>query len=442
MKLFVNKFLILGLLLILVGCDLIPYPAPTKMPRPAQPALTPQVPSQAKSETPTVAAPDKVNTGNIDSQRFITKKIKVGILLPFSGKNKELGWQLLNVATMSLFDNDNARKIELVLIDEDSSIDKILRKIDEQKIKIVIGPVFSTTASAIKNRIKDGVTFISLSNNQGLLADTGKNNPKLFVAGFLPDQQIDRVVTFAIGEDASAFAILAPSTQFGGLISDLSKISIRNKDGNLVRIEFYNPSAKDVSQEIERAMAKIISSFAAGPNTSVATKANKKPGFKPSRTRSDYNPKVIMVAEPGKNLAIIAKVMQKLNKDQLDLRIAGVINLDNTENIKNLDLTGLWFSAPKADRFSAFSKAYYQTYGNLPPRISSIIYDLVAALSEIADEESIDPKKLPQEQGFAGIDGMFRFLPNGLVQRNYAILTIENSELKVLDEPLEKFLNY
>jgi hypothetical protein len=95
-------------------------------------------------------------------------------------------------------------------------------------------------------------------------------------------------------------------------------------------------------------------------------------------------------------------------------------------------------------------KNYYNSFNKFPPRISSIVYDAVLAVAKIAQNKSNSKIALsdftnfsnPPKNGFDGIDGIFRFLPNGAVQRNLAVLQVGNGKFETLDSSIEKFLKY
>ncbi|MBL6665273.1 MAG: ABC transporter substrate-binding protein, partial [Rickettsiales bacterium] len=81
------------------------------------------------------------------------KKVKIALFLPFSGENKELGWDMANSAFMSLFNHDDDRNIELVLVDSKGNpkeAKELFSQIVKDQIKIVIGPIFSSVAQEIK----------------------------------------------------------------------------------------------------------------------------------------------------------------------------------------------------------------------------------------------------------------------------------------------------
>ena len=80
------------------------------------------------------------------------KKTKIALLLPLTGKYSNIGNELLNSAHLSLQENDNKKKIELVIFDSKGTefgARKAIREIINQDIKIVIGPLFSTATESI-----------------------------------------------------------------------------------------------------------------------------------------------------------------------------------------------------------------------------------------------------------------------------------------------------
>ena len=165
-------------------------------------------------------------SNNLTTPLSSNRKIKVAMLLPLSGKNKDLGWSIYNSASLSLFDNDPSHKIEIVLFDsKDSTEDnqKAFKEIIDRKIKVVIGPIFSASTMSIEKMARDNdITVISLSNNHELL---NKNNDDggVFVGGILLESQIDKIVNYSMDRGKLNFAIIAPSNQYGKIITEYLK---------------------------------------------------------------------------------------------------------------------------------------------------------------------------------------------------------------------------
>ncbi len=385
---------------------------------------------------------------NLDTLKANKKKVKVGLFFPFSGKNRDLGWSLYNAAVMSLFDNDINHNIELVLIDsKDGAVEpaRSIKEITKRDIKLVVGPVFSSSVEATaKNFMSESVTAISLSNNQQLSGKVN-NSGGVFIAGFLPEQQIDKVVTYAIDHNKINFAILAPNNQYGLIVAEIFKRLVKLRDGTMITTEFYDPTGKDLNKTVERLVNASMTParLAEGHGNKLAKNS----------IIHDYDrtyPQVIFVPEAGKMLTQITALIKQYNTQEREYQIVGTGQWEDSATLSNDGAAGAWFGAPDRARFSNFEKSYYQTYSKFPPRIASIAYDSVAAIAELVDKKG---GQLPvaadftsyvnkQKNGFSGIDGGFRFLPNGLVQRNFAVLQVGGGEFVTIDKPAEKFLKY
>jgi ABC-type branched-subunit amino acid transport system substrate-binding protein len=113
-------------------------------------------------------------------------------------------------------------------------------------------------------------------------------------------------------------------------------------------------------------------------------------------------------------------------------------------NLKNIQLlgTGLWdnqrvfasaalqgglYAAPDPSGFRSFSARYRAKYGSDPVRTATLAYDavaLVAALARTQGPQRFSPETLTNPSGFAGIDGLFRFRPDGTNERGLAVMRV------------------
>lgn len=375
-------------------------------------------------------------------------KIKVALLFPTSGKNRELGNALVNSATMALFNEDLKGNIELNLFDSGDSVESVEKAFDEiieKGIKIVVGPVFGTQVEAIQSKaLQHDVIVISLSNNQELAIDA-TNNGAVFLAGSLAETQVEKIVNYSIDHRKYSFAVLSPRNQYGKIINDLTKLIVRKRDAHFITSEFYDNNEKD----IERAVANVVKTFAVSGHLMEGKNKLKKAAVISQRDR--IYPQIIMIPDNGKNLSKIVAAIKKQNNDERDFQIVGTSQWDDVATMNDLNLLGGWFAAPENDKFRNFEKSYYNNFSKFPPRISSIAHDATLAVIEVANKKASRDEKITVKDftsykgeinGFAGIDGPFRFLPNGLVQRNLAILEVGNGKFDVLEEANKVFLRY
>lgn len=370
------------------------------------------------------------------------KKTKVALFLPFSGKHKELGESLANSAMMSLFDNDKKKNIELVLIDSKSDAQFAKQAFEEiitNNIKIVIGPIFSETTKQIKEQADNNkITIISFSNNRELMQTINKDNG-VFLSGLLPESEVEDIVSYAIKQGKTRFSILAPRNEYGNTITGLYKKLVRDKDGTFITSEFYVTNEKS----LERSIDHVVNAFILDPSIKLEGDSVIK------ESQRQYS-EVILIPESGRVLSKIMEKIKSKNTDERNFKILGSSNWDNISTLNDPKLIGSWFPAPLDDDFRKFEKTYYKNFEKFPPRLSSISYDLVLALSQVAKDKESDDDKSPitagnlvsYQEGFVGIDGPFRFLPNGLVQRNLAILEVGNGEFNTVEKPSGRFLKY
>ena len=92
------------------------------------------------------------------------EKIKIGLLIPMTGENKDLGDLLIKSTRMALKDINNI-KLEIYPKDTASNPKQVLKSAAELKemgVKIVIGPIFYENISYLEE-IQDMI-FISLTN--------------------------------------------------------------------------------------------------------------------------------------------------------------------------------------------------------------------------------------------------------------------------------------
>ena len=95
---------------------------------------------------------------------YANEKIKIGLLVPVTGDNKELGQQIIKSTRIALKDI-GSDQIEIYLKDTNSNPNKTIRsaiELSEIGVKIVIGPVFYKNLIHL-DEVED-ITFLSLTN--------------------------------------------------------------------------------------------------------------------------------------------------------------------------------------------------------------------------------------------------------------------------------------
>ena len=118
------------------------------------------------------------------------EKIKIGLLVPMTGLNKDIGKSIIQAIQMAVKDIDS-NMIEIVPKDTSTNPNKTLKsafELKEMGVRIVIGPVFHESLTYL-NEIKD-LTFLSLTNKT---LDLPKN---VISAGINSTSQLNTIKKF------------------------------------------------------------------------------------------------------------------------------------------------------------------------------------------------------------------------------------------------------
>src|SRR4029077_11648866 len=180
---------------------------------PVPPPLAPEANTGTVPTRPlTENKPSFFNLPNISTNRT---PVRVGILLPFASTTpsvKALAVAMLKSAELALYDSAN-KDIILMTADEgataESSRAAAIRLLD-QGAEIIVGPLFSASVKAISHEARDrGVPVLAFSTDKSVAGDG------IFLLGFLPENDVKRVISYAASQGYKNFAALSSNTAYG-----------------------------------------------------------------------------------------------------------------------------------------------------------------------------------------------------------------------------------
>src|SRR5205807_10226600 len=126
----------------------------------------------------------------------------------------------------------------------------------------------------------------------------------------------------------------------------------------------------------------------------------------------------------------VPTVVQALTASGVDpqrVQLLGSGLWEDPQIFSNPALDGAWYAGPDTTGFRNFSARYRSRFGQDPARTASLAYDavaLVAALTKTQGAQRFSEEVLTNSSGFTGIDGLFRFRPDGTNQRGLAVLRV------------------
>ncbi len=343
--------------------------------------------------------------------------VKVALLVPLSGANADLGKAMLEAAQLALFTTASER---LTLVPRDTAgttqgAANAARSAISDGAQLILGPLLAAEVEAVKPVARDAKINVVAFSTATQLA--GGN---VFLMGFLPRQEVVREVAFARDKGLSRFAALAPNSQYGRLMTDALREAASASGGSVVKIEYLDPKATDPAAAVKR----LLASGAAAPGPQGASTTSEPPPSPSGGVAFD----ALLVPAGGAQLKQIARQLKEAGLDSAQVRLLGSGLWDDSSIAGEPALEGGWFAASPPEPRREFESRFQTTYGHQAPRLASLAFDaaaLAAVLGKSGGGEAISQDAILNPNGFTGVDGLFRFTKDGLVQRGLAVLEVE-----------------
>jgi branched-chain amino acid transport system substrate-binding protein len=371
----------LGMSALLAGCQIIPDPgAPQGR---AEPAPVP-APKPTPTPEPILPAEDLRN--------------RVAVLVPLTGENAGVGKSIANAANLALLDSSGER-IRITVYDTARGAAAAASQALAEGNRLFLGPLLAEDVRAVApvaNRAS--VPVIAFSNDVSVAGDG------IYLMGFTPSQSIDRVVSYARSQGLERFAGLMPAGVYGQRSSQALIKSVEQAGGRMVAMQTFDRSPGGLRAAVGRLNAQ-----------------------------SGYD--AVLIADNSRIAAAAAPLVRSGPSTQA--RILGT-ELWNTEaNLAaQAPLRGAWFASVPDTMFKQLRSRYRTRYGSFPYRLASLGYDSVLLTMRIAAEwpfgRPFPAAKLRDPEGFMGIDGVFRFGPDGVAERALAVQQVNAGGLETI----------
>jgi branched-chain amino acid transport system substrate-binding protein len=305
---------------------------------------------------------------------------RVAVLVPLSGPNAGVGQSLANAANLALLDTGGER-IRITAYDTAKGAAAAANEALADGNALFLGPLRADDVRAVAPVARRAeVPVIAFSNDVGVAGDG------VYIMGFNPGQSIERVVEHARARGAQRFGALVPAGVYGQRASQAMIAAVERSGGRMVGMQSYERSAASVRGAAGRLAGQ-----------------------------GEYD--AVLVAD-GTRMAAVAAPIVRQGSPQA--RILGT-ELWAIEDEIDAALRGSWYAAASDAMFDQFASRYRGRYGANPYRLSSLGYDAVLLAVRVAADWRIG-ERFPEaafrsRTGFTGLDGAFRFRPDGVAER-------------------------
>jgi ABC-type branched-subunit amino acid transport system substrate-binding protein len=323
-------------------------------------------------------------------------QVKVGLILPLSagGNAGVAGVSMRNAAEMALAEF-NVVDLQLLLKDDGGSApgaQQAAQQALDEGAEILLGPIFAHSVSPVGQ--------IARSRNVRVIAfstDVNVATRGVYLLSFLPESDVDRIVAYAISQGKRSFAAAIPDNAYGTVAEAAFKQSVARRGGRVVALERY-PLDRTQMQTAVRTVAQ-------------------------AAARAD----AIFIPDGADSVANVVQIMTAAGVDTKRVQFLGSGLWEDPQIFTNAALDGALYAGPDTSGFRSFSARYRSRYGQDPARTASLAYDavaLIAALTKTQGERRFSEEVLTNASGFTGIDGLFRFRPDGTNQRGLAVMKV------------------
>jgi len=391
-------------------------------------------PSAPRPQQPTVA----LDEPTIE----LPEEVRAGLLLPLSGPAADLGEDMLKAAQMALFDTGQ-NSVTLLPRDTGGSAEGAAAAAEallNDGAEVLIGPLFNRAVKAVTPVAQAADVRVLAFSNVTSVADQGT-----YLLGFRPEEQVERVVQYALDQGMTTFAGLAPSDAYGETAMRALQRAVVELGGTMGEVHLYPPSLDDPSEAVrevadfrERQAAleeerRILEAM--GEDDEVAKAVLKQ--IESVDTFGDPPFDAIMIADGGDRLRSVASLLTFYDVDPRQVQFLGTIRWQDDPRILSEDaLAGGWFAASSPEAFSAFDGRFESTFGETPETLASLAYDataLAVIVQRDIGDRRFDPISLTDPEGFAGATGLFRLQRDGLVQHGLAVLEVADGSIEEID---------
>jgi len=368
--------------------------------------------SAAAAQTGVYAPPSKIG----ESAILNVPVVKVGLLIPMSGESVALGKSLLDAAILAVYDKYSTLAVpettaKVVLLPKDTGdniegAEKAAQDVIQEGAQIILGPVFSKQVSVVSSSARHkNIPVITFSNNTAVAGDG------VYLFGFIPEQQVIRIVQYSLSHNIGNIAALVPSNPYGAAIVKQLSTEVHKRGGHLHPIEYYSEDMLALDNNVSR-LARFLQD-------------------EPIKGQS------VFVAEGGEKLKTLTDTLAANAINQTNVQLLGTGLWDDPEIVKWPSLHGGWFASSPPERYRAFEQHFIATYSYKPERRASLSYDAVALAINLAlaSKGNGFPKEMITDPvGFNGpANGIFRFKEDGSIERGLSVLMVTGSGFRSID---------
>ncbi|MDC1091177.1 ABC transporter substrate-binding protein [Candidatus Pelagibacter ubique] len=338
------------------------------------------------------------------------EKIRIGLLVPLTGKNSEIGQSIIKSTRLAINTINNA-SIEIIPKDTQSNPEvtlKAAKELDNSGIKIVIGPVFNESLIYLGELSE--LTFLALTNKN----DNFSKN--IINAGINATSQLNAIKKFIELNEIKKTIFLTPDV---GFKNEIEK-AISNSKIKILENYIYNTDPTKLTKQIEKITRYEIRKQNLEDEINRLEKSeqsNKElliERLKKRDTLGRVKFDSVVISDFDESLKSVTTSLLYTDITPKEKYFITLNQWFDESLLKETSSQPLYFPSANKDNYDEFSNEYFKKYNQYPNQLSFLSYDLVGLVYYLIlqNESVIDKKMFTKKTLFKGKVGVFEIKNN------------------------------
>jgi hypothetical protein len=343
------------------------------------------------------------------------EKIKIGLMVPLTGANKELGQSIIKAVRLAVKDINN-NSIEIIPKDTASKANKALKSAFELKqmgVKVVIGPVFHDSISYL-DEIKD-ITFLSLTNKT---LDLPKN---VISAGINSTSQFNTIKKFIETNNIKRTIFLTPIQDYEFEV----KKGIKESRIKIFKDYEYSTEPTKLTKQIEEITNYQIRKQNLEDEISRLKKSNQVNKEKKIKkleqryTLGGLNFDAVVIADFDESLKSVSTSLLYTDVSPKNKYFITLNQWFNKSLLNEVDIQPLYYPSINQNNFESYKYKYFKEFNEYPSHLSLLSYDLVGLVYYLSIKTNLSNfnKVFKRKNSFKGKIGIFDIKNNKINHR-------------------------
>ena len=354
------------------------------------------------------------------------EKLKIGLLVPMTGLNKELGQSIIKAVRLAVKDIDS-NFIEIIPKDTATRPNQTLKsafELKEMGVKIVIGPVFYESLAYL-DEMKD-LTFLSLTNKNLKLPRN------VISAGVNSTSQLNTIKKFIKKNNIKKTIFLTPIQDYEFEV----KNGINNSKIKIFKNYDYSTDPTKLTQQIEEITnyrirkQNLKNEISRIKNSNKTNKEKKIKRLEKKYTLGSLNFDAVIIADFDESLksvftSLLYTDVSPKNKYFITLNQWFDKSLLNEKNIQPI-----YYPSINKKNFDNYKNKFFLEFNEYPSHLALLSYDLVGLVYYLSSKTNLSNvnKLFKKKNSFKGKIGIFN-IKNNKINHQLNFYKIENKKI-------------